>query len=421
MGMKWLISLIALLFASNTFAAGYEKGIVWGAKWVALGGAAVSSSQGAESLFFNPAGLSSSSKADISVNFSPTNGQFKGPITRSFEKVKGNKTWSPLFGVLGRYQISKRFGIGLGVYSVGGSKIEFLDIDFSPIRSNYRTLKPDVESDLKIIEVGLGAGYSLNKNWNIGLTWRTTFVDAKYTSATDTGAALLFVRLDGLKDTNFSSFRLGTQYTSDNKKWGVGLMYRSQVEFEAEGTSSGEFELAAVAGTNRLAGGGAVTITNVFPNQVSIGAHHRPINWATFHWEYAWSQYSRNDVLKISGTPLTLAGNNVLRDSTQHWRDQHLFKLGVDIMGRRNMHYRVGYVIGTQVTSSHHAKANSSSPGLGDSVVVGVGKHLLKHKMNLDAALEYSSARGDASSTNGIRGEYSSRAYGFHLSMGYKF
>ncbi|MFN8370346.1 MAG: hypothetical protein U0T83_06950 [Bacteriovoracaceae bacterium] len=88
---KIFIGISALLIGANTFAAGFEKSVLWSAKWASLAGNAASGVTGADSVYYNPAGLAAGANNELSLNFSPTYSQFKGPIPVSNVQVTGKK------------------------------------------------------------------------------------------------------------------------------------------------------------------------------------------------------------------------------------------------------------------------------------------------------------------------------------------
>ena len=58
--MNWANAFAAIVISflsTLSFAAGLEKSTLWSGKYMGFGGAAASSVEGGESLYFNPAGL----------------------------------------------------------------------------------------------------------------------------------------------------------------------------------------------------------------------------------------------------------------------------------------------------------------------------------------------------------------------------
>ena len=427
-----LILLFLFLFCSFAYGAGFEKVTMWSAKWSALASAATASVEGSESLLFNPAGLIKACQGDASFNFSPGFSLFKGPAVTDNKELDGKRVFVPVMGVTSNYLLSDKLAVGLGVYVSGGTKAKFEGLDFSSVNANYSTLRPTQESSLSVIETGLGAAYKLNNNWNVGATWRITMVRADLSSAkavTNGGAAvaLINVHLKDLEDENFTAFRLGTQFLSDSKNWGLGLAYRSNIEFKAQGKSSGQLQrgdsYGGTAGqTGVLNGGGDVTVEGHFPQQISLGAFSKLAQKTTLFYEVSWTEYSKLKKLKINGTALTLPliGSNVIQDIEQNWKDQWNFKLGLQYQ-LLVWQLRGGYALTTQVTPDDYARVTFSSPGLGHSFILGAGRPWFNGKLITDFATEYSMASGDGVSSDGISGKYSTEIMVAHLSCKYVF
>jgi hypothetical protein len=105
--------LAGLLISHNvSYAGGFEKTVQWSAKNSAIGGAAASSVDGADALYFNPAGLvdnQSGKKAEISANFSPTVGQFECPFDQSYKNKTSTKTVKTPLALLCQYKVNSYF------------------------------------------------------------------------------------------------------------------------------------------------------------------------------------------------------------------------------------------------------------------------------------------------------------------------
>jgi hypothetical protein len=70
------------LMGTSANAAGFEKSIVWGGRSSGVAGIATPYIQGADALYFNPAGLAGDKEGQtLSFNISPTQSSFKGPST----------------------------------------------------------------------------------------------------------------------------------------------------------------------------------------------------------------------------------------------------------------------------------------------------------------------------------------------------
>lgn len=408
--------LYSFYLASPLFAAGYEKTVGWGARYAALGGAGAASVEGAESLFFNPAGLARGQKAELSLNISPYWSEYRAPIIQSFRTEESEQGIMPIGGVFGSLQLPHDLALGLGFFSAGGSQVKYNVLDFTVIDTDYNTLLAPMTSDFKIYEFTLGLSkiFGEKKEWSVGAAWRANMFRADFETVTLAPTALIDTRLTNLRDNTYGGFRLGAQYHQSEKKFGVGVMYRSAVSYKMTGTSAGNFESALGGSRFNLGGGGNVAAANTFPWQLNAGGFYHCTH-VIFHGEYSFTQYSVDKVLEVTGDPLFAGATNVLSSLTQAWRDQHAFKIGAEIPWREHWTWRAGTALTTQVTGNGHARATTSTPANGYSTVVGAG--FKRTRWGVDAAIDYSFAKNNSATTDGgVRGEFSSKALGLNLS-----
>ena len=415
--MKIVLVVLALLGA-RAEAAGFEKNVLWSGKHVGIGGAAASSVAGSEALLYNPAGLAQApGMGDVAVNFSPTFGHFKGPIAVATTLEESDESFSPVGGLTASYNISDRFGIGLGYFVTGGTKAVFEDVALTGVTgaSGVR-LAPKIQSVLSVTEFSVGAAYELVPGLSLGAAWRTVRVNGEfYTASAGTTPApnFTYVRIDDMKDTRYDGFRVGAQLNPAGAKWGVGATYRNNVDFEGAGTSSGQFAL--FSGTTTDLSGGPTTLTSSFPWQASLGAHYDIMDELRAHLEFTHTNYSRVRTLLISG-PI---GTGRIPSVSTNWRDQNNYRLGFTYSGLQDMKLRAGYVLTTKVVPNQAARATFSSPASGHTVTAGAGFGLMQ-SLSLDGALEYSFSKGKGESPV-LAADYSTTAYVFHLGTTYSF
>lgn len=413
------IILVANIIGKSVYAAGFEKAVMWSAEWSSLAGAATSKVEGADALFFNPAGLTEGRQREASLNFSPTASKFTGPNTTNNNRQKGEQNISPVSGILYTQKINDKASFGLGTYVAGGSSASYEKVDFSNVSPMLDTLKPDIKSEIQVIEASIGGAYKITKNFSIGASWRASFVNAEMASAEvithpKFGKMLVATEIKDLKDENYNGYRLGAQYHSNNRKWGVGASYRSNVDFVAEGKATVKVESAMtnMAPVSTQVDNKDAAISNSFPEQYTIGAYKQFGKYTTLLSEYDFTKYSRNEKVKVTG--------GVNSEIKQNWKDMHNAKLGIVYSGIKNVALRAGYAQTSQVTPSNAARSTFSSPGKGHTIALGSGTSLLKGKLLLDFAGETSFAKGTSTDAN-LKGEYSSVAYSAHTSLKYNF
>lgn len=433
---SWIWPMAAFCAAgtgSDAFAAGFEKVATWSGRYAGLGGAGVSAVTGSESLFFNPAGLAAGQGTmDMSANLSSTFAQFNGPIYASGQSFESARKFSPVFGVVFRRNLGEGFGIGAGIYASGGSKAVFEGVDFSSASPHLDTLKPNIKSDLSLVEAALGAGYEFMPGLRLGLAWRLMMVRASLGTAGLVGSgatsSLLAVESDDLTATRFNGFKAGLQYAPQDSGWGLGASVRTEVGFTAKGTSSGKIESAASAGNAADVTGGEMTASAVFPLQVTLGGFYEPMKDLRILGEYAWTQYSKNQSLTLGGNvTIPGLGTSPLSSIQMNWQNQTNLRIGAEWMAFEDWAVRAAYAYTSQVVPQGSARATFSSPGAGNTFTLGTGTWLADRTVDLNLAFEFSQASGNVESaiTGGggtiYAGDYKSDVFVAHAGIGYYF
>ena len=428
-----LAALGGALVSTQANAAGFEKSNMWGGEEVGRAGIAAPMTKGSNALYFNPAGLVTKPGSSVSVNVSPTSSQFHGPLNNNNDDVNSDRSTTFPFGVTYGHSM-EQWGFGVGAFVSGGNTVDYPAVDFATA-SGY---KPQVKTNLSLIELSAGAAYKVNDDLKIGVGYRVVMVQADFAFAqrVQLGAGHFGVtnaKLTGLTDTQYNGFRAGAQYkVSDSTD--LGLTFRSEINFNAVGSASGQvssFATPAAAANPALANSDA-TVHSTFPIQVALAMAHRlSEDWDLFA-QYDWSQYSRVGEIIIDSNTFSTTGNQA-RLKTD-WRDQHTVRLAAEY--KTPWPIRFGYIYSTAVTNPDYARASFTAPGPGMSVVLGTGKGFAmgesaEPNFKIDGALEYSFASGDVSGkaapgtntpgTDIRNGTHGASAYTAHLAASYWF
>lgn len=408
-------------------AAGFEKTVMWGGHWAGLAGAATAAVEGADSLFYNPAGLVQGGEHEVALNYSPLLTRTTGAQTVDNEELISDRRIKNVFGMTSKYAVTKDFALGLGLYVSGGAGASFQNVDFSGVNANYRDLKPDVESSVSVLELGVGGAYRMNSNLSVGATWRGSLGIAKFSSAdvlvNGTTNPLINTRFKDMKGDNLKGVRLGAQYLADDKSWGLGINYRSSIDLKLKGSAEGQAEIGANGADMTMTGGDTVYLATVFPQQVNIGGFYQLNEKNKLFLEYSWTDYSKNKEIDISGDALYLGATNVLagKSIALQWQDAHAVKLGFEHQSAQ-WDWRAGYALTGRVTDKDNVSITFSAPGLGHTFTAGVGTKFLADNLLFDFAGEYSIAKGEGTrGATGISGDYSSSAFGLHSGLRYLF
>lgn len=436
--------LILVLIASSTaLAGGYEKTMLFSGRQAAMGGVGATL-QGSQALYFNPAGLTkhNKEKAEISGQFSPSWIQFGGPVARDHQFLNSDTQFLPIFGGFASYQATPQLAFGVGAFVSGGSKVVYKNVDFSsatvPVTGtalSFPTFRPDIKSELSVAEYSIGAAYEVSPGFRVGAAWRIVQGNGSISTASflqpptvPTAVSLVNAIMDNLSDTEYNGFRLGAQY--DEKTWGFGVGYRSNVDFVLSGTSKGKKQVVTSSTISEFTGSTANAATS-FPAQFQLGGHVRLLSDQSLELfgEWSFTQYhSKAKKLKFSGylydtTTIDLDNFSVKQD----WKNLNVFRFGTEYLGIKDYALRAGYAYTGQVTSAHWAQPTFMPAGYANSFTVGIGRYCLNHTLDLDLGFEYSIAKatvtpGDAGGALVTRpGEYQAKAVVVHSGVTYRF
>jgi long-subunit fatty acid transport protein len=442
--------LVLLLFSTSSFAAGgFEKPALWSAKAVSLGGVAASQS-GADSLYFNPAGLNSS---EVNLHYSVYSGYLKSDVTDQNRETT-NKDLIHAGGALGSYNFGK-VTLGLGAYGLAGLDTNYEKVNFSKVDSSLGNYVQDVYGKLSVMEFSLGAGVEVSNNWRVGVSIRGQQAQAKFKDTAVVRAqglsgfgvsdgtilAASTAQFDNLKGSSFGSYKLGVQYQSDDKKTGFGLAYRSPVKIKVKGDLKGKI---AYTGTGAALTGATAgqqydqtsstggSLESSIPQQVVLDSHHFLNSKFLILGGVSWTQYSSNKKMNINGDLTNTLDNSTasLGDMHEHKHDMYDLKSGIQYEYTEDKFLRAGIAYTTAVTNKNYSAPTAAPPGSYSHYAIGWGSSL-SEKWFLDLAMEYykGSGSGTTPRTNlnstsyvaSVKNKQASEVYAGFLSLNRRF
>jgi long-subunit fatty acid transport protein len=155
-------------FNPNALAQGFEKNGMWDAHAAALAGSGVASI-GADSLYFNPAGLTGFKPGgELSANFSEVTSQTQGVFNNNNDGVSSRQITTPTGGILSSYTFDDKLAVGAGYYAVGGGKFYYDGLNYAGFVGGPLS----AYSDLAITEMAVGASYRVDPKLSFGMTLR---------------------------------------------------------------------------------------------------------------------------------------------------------------------------------------------------------------------------------------------------------
>jgi len=403
---------IFVLFTTPVFAS-YEFALPFGAQESSVGGAVNSSTNGATSLYFNPAGLGGSAHGtEISVNVSPYVAKSTGAFNIPTATTLTGSAVLPEGGIFARYGVTEQFGVGIGVYGAAGSGGDYQPpLDLTALGS---AVKPTISSQLIDMELALGAGYQISPEFSIGAAWRISFGSASFKSVSPTLTSTLSV--DGLSAAQWGGFKIGAQYKELNNKWGVGTTFRTAVPLNlANGTVSG----VLLSNGQSLPSSTGSTLTTQLPLSFTLGGHYTLLpNWR-FMLQYDFTQYNALQTSTLAGS---LAGSAFTISIPQNWSNLNMYRFGTEVTDVLPIPIRLGYVYATKIIPDNTASVSYVAPSDYNIFALGSGASL-SDKMHIDVAFSYTFGTGQGQGTpSGLGdGSYSNKYYTLHTSLAYCF
>lgn len=403
----FLFLALFLFVQPKAQAAGFEKAVLWSGKEAGYGVASMSKIGGSQSIAINPAGLVNG--ADASLNFSPTWVALEGSIVSANRVEKSDHNFSPVGEISMNYLLMDRLGVGVGAYVAGGSKAIYDGVDFTGSYSALGAFKPRIYTEFAVMEYAIGAGYEIQPGLRVGLAWR--IVDVKGALSTSkalvNAPAVTYVRIFDAKDTQYNGFRLGFQYESPEKDWGVGASFRNAIDIDAKGSVDGEAKLTGSGNNTTATFLPGASVATTFPWAISFGGN---IKWNDFLLMSAvdYVNYKKNTELKIQGT----LNSNALPNIPLNWKNMWNIRFGTEYSGLDQWKLRAGYVLTTKVTSENDTRATISPPGTGHTLTAGLGYSLLEN-LELDGAFEYAFNSASGAMSSGTTGSGASQSREF--------
>lgn len=366
--MKKIFSLVACSLVSlSMMAEGYQVNLQ-SAKQAGMGHVGTSMKLGAESMHFNPAGLTSINKTvDLSAGVSGvfTNAKYRNG---DYSHKADNEVSTPMYFYAG-FKIYDNLAAGISVTTPYGSglnwgkdwagahlvqDISLKSFNFQPtiawkpidklsIGAGLMVMTGDVAISRALLPLGsLGA---LNPDWK----------DVVPVSATLSGKSKLGV-----------GFNVGAQYEI-NDKFTVGVSYRSRVKMKvnagtAELTYASEAMKKLLESTGKVPplDKGTFTASMPMPSNLNAGITYKPTEKITLVAELQFVGWAAYDSLNIRFSEEVLGGYDIKAE--KNYRNTFIYRIGAQFKTTDRLDLRVGaYYDETPVRSYLY---NPETPGM---------------------------------------------------------
>lgn len=203
---RWLLAITLALCgagsASKASAGGYDTPILYSARHLGVGGAAVAYVDDPSAIFHNPAGLGRIGNASALADFSLLVGTLRATpgATSAARDLESEPTVAPLFLVGGAYRVHERVALGAAVYPVASAGAAY----------RYEGPVGTVEdrTQLVFIEMSPGLAISLPAGFELGASYRVTLVTLDRANGPRDDPAIDF----SMSGFNFLGARVGLQW-----------------------------------------------------------------------------------------------------------------------------------------------------------------------------------------------------------------
>lgn len=259
-----LLALSALALPSVARAGGYDTPMLYSARHMGMGGAAVGYVGDASALFHNPAGLAQIGRYHLLLDVSLLVGDLQASPVAGVTNVDSERTVAPAFLVGAAFRVHERVTLGVGVFPVAAAGGEYIyDRPMDGMRTvdrtslNFFEFTPAIA--VNIDEIGL----------RIGASYRITYVQLERARIPSPDAEVVRPNLQiEASGMDFLGFRVGVQYQPpQHPNLQLGLNYRHKTTTEVE--SSGPVYALGLGLGNVNA-----TTNFVLPSRLELGARY---------------------------------------------------------------------------------------------------------------------------------------------------
>ncbi|MBK6810061.1 MAG: hypothetical protein IPG81_14395 [Sandaracinaceae bacterium] len=163
-----LVALAALLLPAGARAGGYDTPMLYSARHMGMGGAAVGYVGDASALFHNPAGLAQIGRYHLILDVSLLVGDLQASPVVGAENITSERTVAPAFLVGAAFRVHERVTLGVGVFPVAAAGGEYRYTQpggSAPVVDrtslNFFEFTPAIAVNIDEIGLRIGASYRI--------------------------------------------------------------------------------------------------------------------------------------------------------------------------------------------------------------------------------------------------------------------
>ncbi len=449
---KFIFILIVVIFtATSSFAAGFHVNVEQGMKAMGLGGAFVGLADDPTALYYNPAGIT---QLDGKFNFATTytfgvfHPKLHDPkivdlygVTRLQSGTKEQDwRWAQIPSMYFTYKINDKFTAGFAFFAPFGTATDWTHTWIGRYFSD--------KIDLKTYDFNPTIAYKINDKFSVAVGINYVYGDV--TIKKSISFPMIAAQAPGLSqaqtlslynlfynrsydadlklsgDTGSSSrgwgYNIGILY-KPNSEWQIGMIYRSEVNLDFDGTATYSYQPGAIAlGAPAVLKKSDISASIKLPDYLALGIVNKSFkNWTLlfdFYWT-GWSDYKSLDV-KFKD----FAGNkNYIAKTPKNWNDVIAIRLGAEYQ-YNNWAFRAGYMHDESPTKDATRGPELACSDRND-FTLGVGYKY--KKFSIDAAYliaffkSHESHLVDETTGTQLKGKWTTIAHVIGVTVGYKF
>ena len=315
-----LLALAIVLCASHLLAAGFAL-YETSARSVALGGATLGSSQGAATIYDNPAGMTElpGSTLDVGLSIIHPTMDIDVMTPAGKKRYSPDEKWFPPPFAYYTQQMSDELWLGVGLYSPYGLGVEH-DADWPGRYNSVKTL-------ITAFDVNPNIAYKVTDRLSLAAGLQIMYFDIELTrSIPDVPYQM---KLTGDSVGFGGNAALAYKIRDDLV---LGLIYRSEVKQSVEGD-------AKVGPLQTTDAEGDITL----PASYSAGLNYTGVEKWNFGAVATYTEWSSYDELVMSFNP-PLLGKIPQSTSEKDWSNVWRFGLGVEYQATPQLSLQGGYV-----------------------------------------------------------------------------
>ncbi|MBN8554298.1 MAG: outer membrane protein transport protein [Deltaproteobacteria bacterium] len=416
--IAFLFIFVLLSFVSlQVKAGGLDLDLLYGSRYVSMGGNHVTIVDDAYGPFYNPATMAYVKRPSLAFNSSTLMFGYEAPIGADNQQRKTDINYGPLFYMGAVYPWTDRISFGFAVYPTALQGGKYKNINYGP---NF--LGKEYGNQLVRIEIAPAVSVKLHDHFSLGATYKVAYTRYDKTIGVFADATYSAVLDSSVSTWDAQGLKVGA-LVNDIGGLSFGVTYRPQLDLELSGNTN---ILSAASPT----GVDARTTQKIsIPAQLQVGASYE---WIKDRFlSVVTYEYTENSVIKEDAPVIDT--NIFTAEQTKgplNYKDGHTIHVGSEytfqLANQRKLRTGAGVVWDKTVTSK-----TTPNPALAPSAdyygaALGgqydIGKHIFGMALNYG---QYSHVSTDietpALDLKVFKGKYALRVFFAVLDYQFKF